>query len=241
MYHYLLDGVVHPERAQIRDHAFAGRFDHIGSGTSATMTVRILMNHVAAWVDSEVEWGTWDLRNIARYFVQLELNAVGFLIGHAYHAEIRRIICRELNVDQVFGVDMPCIVEFRKDKRSNWAEGLAEIKPKLEGDAGMRLHVCLNDLNLALRDVENVGFWCYRAIEALRHHCVATHSIDPKDKAAQWMKLREIAGCTEADTRLLQSYSNDARHGEPNPIPEAVAVNLLTTAWKIADAYIKNC
>jgi hypothetical protein len=35
-------------------------------------------------------------------------------------------------------------------------------------------------------------------------HCIATRSLDPKDKATQWKALRDIAGCDESATRLLQ-------------------------------------
>lgn len=45
----------------------------------------------------------------------------------------------------------------------------------------------------------------------------------------------------ESATRLLGKAAQAPRHGEPEVVPEADVVKLLTTAWTIADGYILNC
>ncbi|MVZ88209.1 hypothetical protein GPZ74_30350 [Burkholderia pseudomallei] len=115
------------------------------------------------------------------------------------------------------------------------------MRPKLQGESGVFLHRCLRDLITAMKDPDDVAFHCYRAVESLRQHCIATRSLDPKDKATQWKTLREIAGCDESATRLLEKAAQAPRHGEPEVVPEADAVKLLTTVWAIADGYILNC
>lgn len=91
-----------------------------------------------------------------------------------------------------------------------------------------------------MKDPDDAAFHCYRAVESLRQHCIATRSLDPKDKATQCKTLREIVGCDESATRLLEKSAQAPRHGEPEVVPEADAVKLLTTAWTIADGYILN-
>ncbi|WP_159068968.1 hypothetical protein [Burkholderia metallica] len=238
-YRYFLDGVVHPERAQIPDHHISAKFKHVVSGVDAKTDVRILMNQVAVWVETDVEWNALDLRNAVRYMVQLEMDIVGFLLGHTYDVEIRRAICPEVGLDVVFGIDVPCIGELHRGVDLH--ARIAAMRPKLRGEPGVFLHRCLRDLIIAMKEPDDVAFHCYRAVESLRHHCIATRSLDPKDKATQWKTLREIAGCDESATRLLEKAAQATRHGEPQVVPEADAVGLLTTAWAVADGYIRNC
>ncbi|MEC5405800.1 hypothetical protein VOM14_09525 [Paraburkholderia sp. MPAMCS5] len=239
MYRYFLDGMVHPERAQIPDHRISAKFLHAASGIDAKADVRIILNQVAVWVETDVEWNPLDLRNAVRYFVQLEMDMVGYVLGHTYDVEIRRAICPEVGFDQVFGINVPCITELHRGVDLNTR--IAAMRPKLQGESGVFLHRCLRDLITAMKEPDDVAFHCYRAVESLRQHCIATRSLDPKDKATQWKTLREIAGCDESATRLLERAAQATRHGEPEVVPEADAVKLLTTAWTIADGYILNC
>lgn len=239
MYRYFLDGIVHPERAQIQDHRITAKFRHAASGVDAKADIRILLNQVAVWVETEAEWHALDLRNVVKNLVQLEMDMMGYVLGLTYDVEIRRAICPEIGVDLVFGINVPCISELHRgvdlDAR------IAAMRPKLLGESGLFLHRCLRDLITAMKEPDDVAFHCYRAIESLRHHCIATHSLDPKDKAGQWNTLRQIAGCDESSTRLLERAAQASRHGEPEVVPEADGVKLLTTAWTIADGYILNC
>lgn len=239
MYRYFLDGMVHPERAQIPDRRISAKFRHAASGVDAKADIRILLNQVAVWVETEVEWNALDLRNVVKYLVQLEMDLVGYVLGHTYDVEIRRVICPEVGLDVVFGIDVPCITELHRGVELD--SRIAAMRPKLQGESGVFLHRCLRDLITAMKEPDDVEFHCYRAVESLRQHCIATRSLDPKDKATQWKTLREIAGCDESATRLLEKAAQAPRHGEPVVVPEADTVKLLTTAWTIADGYILNC
>lgn len=48
-------------------------------------------------------------------------------------------------------------------------------------------------------------------------------------------------GGLDSTTSVLETAARAPRHGEPDVVPEADAVKLLTTAWAIADGYILNC
>jgi hypothetical protein len=101
MYRYFLDGIVHPERAQIPDRRIAAKFTHAASGVDAKADVRILLNQVAVWVETEVEWNALDLRNVVKYLVQLEMDILGYILGHTYDVEIMRAICPEASLDRM--------------------------------------------------------------------------------------------------------------------------------------------
>lgn len=105
----------------------------------------------------------------------------------------------------------------------------------------MYLHRCLRDLVTAMKDPNDVGFYCYRAIESLRHHCIATQGIASGNKQEQWNRVRAIAKCDEAATRTLEKAAQASRHGEVVAASEEEIVALLKTAWDIVDAYIDNC
>jgi hypothetical protein len=111
---YLLEGVVHAERAQITLQLLPLGFRHLASGTEAVAHVSILLNQVALWVESACEWDIFDLRNVAKSILQNELAIVGYLKGYAYEVEIRRVLNRALSIDYVFGIDIPCIAERNK-------------------------------------------------------------------------------------------------------------------------------
>ncbi|MHA6896263.1 hypothetical protein ACQUJT_19595, partial [Ralstonia pseudosolanacearum] len=186
-----------------------------------------------------LQWNALDLRNVVKNLVQLEMDMMGFVLGLTYDVEIRRAICPEIGVDIVFGINVPCISELHRSVDLD--ARIAAMRPKLLGESGVFLHRCLRDLITAMKEPDDVAFHCYRAIESLRHHCIATRSLDPKDKTAQWNTLRQIAGCDESATRLLEKAAQAPRHGEPKVVPEVDAAKLLTTAWTIVDGYILNC
>lgn len=234
---YLFEGVVHPERAQISLQLSLG-FTHLTSGVEATASVSIVLNQIVLWVDSAVEWDIFDLRNVAKSILQNELAIVGYLKGYAYEVEIRRVLNRGLGVDYVFGIDIPCIAE--RNKEINLEREIAQIRDKTQGVDGVFLHRCFTDLVTAMKNPDDTGFYCYRAIESLRQHCIMKHNIDPENKAKQWQKVRELAKCDEATLREIKAMADPTRHGDVVKITSDDRVRLFTKTWDVVDGYIKN-
>ena len=92
---YLFEGVVLPERAQISLN-FGMAFEHLTTETQATARISIVLNQIAIWIDSKIEWNIFDLRNVVKNIVLNEIAIVGYLRGYAYEVEIRRILQPEL-------------------------------------------------------------------------------------------------------------------------------------------------
>ena len=237
---YLFEGVVYPERAGITLQLPPLGFKHVASGKEAVAYVSIVLNQIAVWVESATEWEILDLRNVVKGLLQNELAIVGYLKGYAYDLDIRRVMNRALGIDQVFGIDIPCIAE--RKKGINLAEEVEKIRAKTGGDAGMYLHRCFADLISAMKTPDDTGFYCYRAIEALREYSIVRHKLDPdpKKRAEQWSKVREIVGCDEKTLLEIKAAADPIRHGAIVPITDADRQALFTKTWDIVDAFIKN-
>ena len=234
---YQFEGVVLPERAQISIQKSL-QFTHVTSGATGIANISIILNQVAVWVDSEIEWEIFDLKNVVKNLLQTELAIVGYLEGYAYDLEIKRVTNRHLGIDYVFGIDIPCIGE--RNRSIDKAAKISLISQKLSGPEGILLHRCFNDLAMAMKNAEDTGFYCYRAIESLRQHCALKFNLPSKEKGKQWQKLKEVAQCDEDVILKIKSVADSVRHGGTASLTSDDRNNLFIMTWDIVDAYVQN-
>jgi hypothetical protein len=233
---YFFQGVVHPERAQISEHRVVMQFLHPASATMSVASVSIILNQVAVWVQSEYQWEAYDLRNVVRSMLEHELAMLGYLTGYAFEVEVTRIIHRGRDIDHVFGIGTPCIMAMQRDVEK---ETLA-IRHNVVGADGRFLSRCLSDLVSALKRVDDTAFYCYRALESLRHHCASVRSLIASDKDTQWRTFRDSAKCSEETIREIKVAADGLRHGEPAYFTDAERAKLLTQTWTIVSAYLSG-
>lgn len=234
---YYFQGLVIPERAQL-SYGFSMEFEHVGSGHSATVAVSILLNQVSVWIDTEQEWDIYDLRNTVKNIIQTQLSLVGYLRGLSYDIEITRVINRPRNIDFVFGIDIPCIAE--RYQEIDFEAKLIELQQKVVGQKGIALHRCFNDLSSAMKNAEDTAFYCYRAIESLRHHCAVLNGLSNSSDSQQWDKFREISGCEKSKIMNIKAAADDPRHGKISSLTGEDRKNIFVTTWDIVDAYLRN-
>lgn len=232
---YLFQGVVLPERAQL-SLGFDLHLTYLDSGITCEARVSIVLNQVAVWVKTEQNLDIFDLRNTVKSFVQSHLAMIGYLKGLAYDFEVTRVLSKERGIDYVFGIEVPCIAE--RNQASNLNEALSQLRIKANGENGVFLHRCFNDLVSAMKNAEDTGFYCYRAIESLRHHCASLNGLKEASKAQQWHKLRAISGIPEESIRTLKLAADPLRHGESVGITSAGRAELFNTTWSVVDAYL---
>lgn len=231
---YLFCGVVRPERAALTLQ-FQIRFSHSLCADN-TAKVEILLNQIAVWIQSPHAWNVYDLRNVVTNIVRGELSVIGYLEGHAYDFEITRVLSPERQIDFVFGVDTSCISQ-RARSITN-VEMAAKIRDRSTGPYGMFLRRCFVDLVSSMKDADDTGFYCYRAIESLRHHCAALNGLRDAGKPAQWEKLREVSGADEPTLRAVMDAAAGLRHGEGTHCTSEERQHLLTTTWTVVDGYL---
>lgn len=234
---YFFQGVVLPERAQL-SLQYGMTFSHIASNVRAEAKVSIVLNQVAVWVESEHNWDVHDLRNVVINIVQYQLAMIGYLKGYAYDVQITRVLCKSREIDYVFGIDIPCIANRNQTVELN--EALLQLRDKATGENGIFLHRCFGDLVSAMKHADDTGFYCYRAIESLRHHCASLNGMRDATKAQQWQKFREVAEITEESIRLVKVAADPLRHGEPATDAAIDRVALFNTTWAIVDAYVSK-
>lgn len=233
---YLFSGVVLPERAQLmlnNEH----RFTHLGLGVSGSLKISIIYNQVAVWVTSEEhDWDIFDLRNMVKTSVQNQIALAGYLLGYAYDLEITRVLHLTKQIDYVFGIDIPSLAS-----RNNGADIQAlftNLHRKTVGINGVFLHRCFTDLSFAMRHSDDTGFYCYRAIESLFHHCAAVHNLGGSSKTVRWVKFRELACCDEETLYFIKGAADPLRHGN---VVDASYIDrdlLFTATWNVVDGYL---
>lgn len=234
---YLFYGKILPERAPI-SLSFGLGFSHLTSGDTGKAEISIVLNQLSVTVHTEKEWNIFDLRNVVRHIVQTNLAMIGYLKGYAYDLEITRVLNSALGVDYVFGIDIPAIAKPRES--IDLENKLSELRKKTQGENGVFLNRCFNDLVSAMKDADDTGFYCYRAVEALRHHCAAVHNITEMDRKSQWEKFREVSKVDEQMTRKLENSAQSIRHGGVSGMTGDARKDLFKTTWDIVDAYIVN-
>jgi hypothetical protein len=233
---YIFLGVVLPERAQISIH-FSLTFISLNGGTEGVAHVSIVLNQISVQVFSDHEWDIFDLRNIVQSIIQDHLAMTGFLLGHAYDFEITRVLHCDRNIDFVFGIDIGCISE--RGRGIDIQSELAKLFEKTKGKHGIFLNRCFADLSFSMKYANDTGFYCYRAIEALRHHCAAEHDVADATKLKQWEKFREVSGVTEEAIRQIKVAADPLRHGEAVSCSGEERAKLFAVTWEIVESYLK--
>ena len=234
---YLFYGIVLPERAQL-SLSFEVSFSQLSSGLPGKARVNIVLNQIAVWIETDEEWNIFDLRNVVKTLLQNYLAMIGYLKGYAYDLEITRVLNPNKKVDYVFGIDIPCIEE--RNKSIDLEKALLELRNKTTGESGVLISRCLNDLISSMRHADDTGFYCYRAIESLRHHCAAIHGLSEADKKQQWKKFNEISGCDQNAILPIKEAADPLRHGEASKMTSEQRANLFKLTWDVVDAYFEK-
>jgi hypothetical protein len=235
---YFFHGVVRPERAQLTINKFAFEFSHPTTGNSGSAEVNVILNQIAVWIKSADEWDIFDLRNVVKNLVQSDLDRIGYIKGYAYDLEITRVFNETKETDYVFGIDIPCLVERGKSLDLN--EELIKLRDIASGTNGMFINRCLSDLVAAMKRADDTAFYCYRAIESLRHHAAEICDLSSATESAQWEKFREIAICDKGILYSIKDAADPLRHGKTTQLTSDDRATLLTETWEVVGRYIQN-
>lgn len=234
---YLFYGVILPERAQI-SLKFEHSFLHLTSGEEGVAKVSIVLNQLYVTVDTKVIWDIHDLRNVVKSLVQNHLAMIGYLKGYAYDFEVTRVMNPSLDIDFVFGIDIPCIAKPRES--INLDSELNILSEKTVGENGVFINRCFSDLVSAMKHADDTSFYCFRAIESLRLHSAAVHKLLDEDKNVQWEKFREVSGLSKSEIDEISEAAKGVRHGGVALVTGEERKQLFEKTWNIVTAYIRQ-
>lgn len=234
---YLFYGVILPERAQMSLNFELG-FSHFSSGEEGEAKVSIVLNQLTVTVYTKTKWDIFDLRNVVKHIVQSHLGMIGYLKGYAYEFDVIRVLNPSLDIDYVFGIDVPCIAKPRES--INLEMELNALRTKTVGENGMFIDRCLNDLVSSMKYADDTGFYCYRAIESLRLHCASVHGLKEEKKSIQWSKFREISNLSADTIYEIKTTAQEVRHGGVVGVTGEERAEILKKTWDIISAYLKH-
>ena len=194
------------------------------------------LNQVTVWIYSEDEWNIFDLRNAVKQTVNDIVSIIGFLKGYAYSIEITQVVNDDRGIDYVFGIDIPCIEE--RNKNIKLKEKILGILEKTSGEHGIFIHRSLNDLIMAMQHPQDTGFYCFRAIESLRHYCRVRFNIETE--LDQWKKVNSISGYDKDHIEIVRQFALPTRHGDIVPISSEDREKIFMKTWDVIEAFIEK-
>jgi len=205
------------------------------SSSSIKIELSIYSNQLTIYCDVEDEIDIHDLKNLCFDFTSGIVGAIGFYSGIGWIVEISEILNRELKINYVYGADIPCL----SSRNDNEKVGVFLKKiSKFTGEDRRYMDRCFSDLQLAITHPLDTPFYCYRAIESLRHLCKVKYSVHKESE--QWAKLSAISGKSWDNTKLTKSYANDARHGDHRNFTSEERQVFFENTWELVENFINK-
>jgi len=233
---YIIKGIVHPERAPISLGPLKFSIHHPTTKNNAEINFNIVLNQITLLIDTSNEWNIYDLKNMAKQLVADHLAIIGFIKGYAYEVEIRQILNPEKEIDQVYGIDIPCIE--KRNKKMKISHDFPKIMAHIQGELGLYVKRCLNDLIASMKYPDDTGFYCYRAIESLKQYCKEKFNISKE--ADQWKKFREITGYKKDDIDIVKNFADPVRHGDVINMTSENREKIFLKTWDIIEGFFDN-
>ncbi len=224
---YILTGIVHPARADVNipkvKCALAGMFINISGKLEFSCTKSLI---TATFVtDSKIE-NINELRNIIRNAVSIRVHYLGFILGCGYDVEIDRMIFPNGDVT-VFGVDFPAL----RDHVQHSPLNLLKIENITGGISSPTVSLILSDFNIALRDPDNLPFYCYRCIEA----AMQFFKKDGMSEKAGWELMHSQLNTERKRDGIdyIKNFSDSLRHGRLTNRTDQEGVEIVNKTWDI--------
>lgn len=229
---HFFTGVIRPERAVLS----IGNIMHgleLADGNRCTIKFNAYNNQITAVVETDEKEDIYTLRNLVRSNVELITDVIGFIRGYAYDVEIIKAFSEDLEMSQVFGIDIPALAERNK---AIPPEAVNHVYPLCLDTQGIFLRRALGDLGMAIRHSDDTAFYCFRAIESLKQYFgFMSGKINDKE---QWEEMAKAVGDHRNTVEPIRKLAFPARHGVPDPVTDEERKNIFLSTWTIVEAYV---
>lgn len=225
---YAFSGRVHPERTyvtlRIQDRV---ELSIPSLSWTGTVKVSIYCAQISLVFDGgSVIADVSTLKNVAQSLTQNLVDALNYAWGRSYEIEITSVLLPSGD-HHVFGVGVP-VIEGHKDERP--------LPPEVVIDLALRnpwLRRALGDLRGAIKEPDDTGFHCMRAVESVRQHFQSG-----SDVSSAWSGMRRALHLNEDTLKTLGEFGTPQRHGEAIAMTDAQRARDMTLAWRVVDRYV---
>jgi hypothetical protein len=173
------------------------------------------------------------IKSLVEQIETVLLNAAAFTTGTVLDVEIVTIATQK--EDGTLGVGYQDVVHDVIRDRPCYIS-VHDIWKLCDGPVGLCVRLCLNDLRSALKYPNDGPFYCYRALEALRHEVARRYDLEERDQ--QWTRLREIAGLSYDDMETFIKMATALRHGESLRYSGKEWRRIITMTWNAVERFM---
>jgi hypothetical protein len=175
------------------------------------------------------------LRNIAHDNARILIEAAGFYTGSILNLNITHAIWGNGSRLAVFTSDAPALKGF-SESQGITIDDLFAVAYDLS-DA--YLQQSLSDMTRAMQSAVDTGFYCYRALESIRHYFKNTYELQ-KD-GASWEKLRTELNFSREDIGYIKRFADAVRHGDAKNFQSVTSeerTKILQTSASVICRYV---
>jgi hypothetical protein len=161
-----------------------------------------------------------------RTYTQNLIDAIAYCWGGAFDLEI--ISLTKPDATQIeFDVFDPEIAKSTSDRPLSINEVL------VISTGNPFLQRALGELRGSIREPEDTGFHCKRAVEAIRHH------FQGEDNDSEgWRKMRETLNLSIETLKKLNDFGTPQRHGEMPFMTYEQRKRDMKLAWSVVDRFV---
>jgi len=233
---YLVLGKIIPEREPFSHDGIRLFVNDKERGVKVTLLLGVINNQLTAKIIGDIGGQSIVfLKNMVEQAENMVLNANAFLTGLVLETDIVSVIIEpndrnDGSIDyHTFGAhDLIATRQSSLDFQTIWKI--------CDSSNGLPLGRALNDLKVALSNINDTPFYCYRAIETIKLHIGASHGED--DDKKQWDITRNVLKVERADIDSIKKLADELRHGKNIRFTGVEWRNIVNLTWDIVEKYV---
>lgn len=233
MSNYVFTGKLIPELGNIRFNIFIPLHMHaVDAGLQFNIIISIFNSQISATVkDVNGSFDLQFLRNYVRDVIRVFVDTLNYIYGCGYDIQITTVIDVNTGQQTVFGAGIPELFEAQSERP------LAIEKVCSLAQNSPLLCRALANLREAIRQPNDTGFFCYRAVESIRQYFYEPQN-GKKDKPS-WERLRSSLRVDKSWIDALTEFheANNQRHGKTPYMSGEKRVSAMQYAWKVVDRF----
>lgn len=169
------------------------------------------------------------LRNLALEIAQAVIDLFSYRLGANYEVEILSMVVEGTDDKFVFGPEIGSVQDRRAGSSPEVAFDLLNAVTSRGGP-----QIVLKNFRSAMRDAAGTGFYCYRAIEAMRQDMREAGD----DEHRSWQRLRDALNISRAAIDVVKAHADDPRHGKPNSITDSERKTVFDVTDEVIRRYL---